>query len=105
MPQTTRSILSADLVSDEPELTIDDVCAACGLTREEIAGYVSEGLAPAQGPAVQWRFSRLTLIRLRRARRLERDLGLNPAGVALALDLMAQIERLQRRLARYEQEI
>ena len=104
MPQTTRSILSADVVSDEPELTIEDVCAACGLSRQEIADYVAEGIAPAQGAAVEWRFSRLSVIRLRRARRLERDLGLNLAGVALALDLMARIEDLQTRLARYEAE-
>ena len=105
MPDTTRSNLSGDLVSDDPELTLEDVCTACGLSREQIASYVAEGIAEPQGPAVQWRFSRLTIIALRRASRLERDLGLNPAGVALALDLMAKIENLQRRLARYQQEM
>jgi len=104
MAQTPRSPSPVNVISDAPELSLDDVCAACGLTREEITAYIEQGLAEPQGPAVAWRFSRLTVVRLRRARRLERDLGLNPAGAALALDLMAQIERLQRRLALFEDE-
>jgi chaperone modulatory protein CbpM len=104
MPENNRSIVAGDVVTDEPELTIEDVCAACGMTREEIAAYVAEGLAEAKGPVVEWRFSRLTVLTFRRAARLKRDLGLNPPGVALALELMDRIEELQRRLARYETE-
>ncbi len=104
MPRSPRSTPAADIISDEPELSLDDVCAACGLTHEQIGTYVTEGIAEARGPAIEWRFSRLTVVRLSRARRLERDLGLNPAGAALALDLMAEIERLQRRLALFEDE-
>ncbi len=104
MPDTTRSTTPADVISDEPELTLDEVSAACGLTREEIAAFVSEGIAEPRGPAVAWRFSRLTIVQLRKAQRLQHDLGLNPAGVALAFDLMAEIDRLQRRLALFEEE-
>lgn len=104
MPQSPRSAPPVDVISDEPELNLDEACAACGLTREEISTYVAEGIAETRGPVAAWRFSRLTVVRLSRARRLERDLGLNPAGALLALDLMAEIERLQRRLALFEDE-
>jgi len=104
MPRSPQSMPPVDVISDEPELSLDEACAACGLTREEIGAYVAEGIAEARGPVVEWRFSRLTVVRLSRARRLERDLGLNPAGALLALDLMAEIERLQRRLALFEDE-
>lgn len=104
MPRSPQSTPPVDVISDEPELSLDDVCSACGLTRDEIGAYVAEGIAEARGPTAAWRFSRLTVVRLSRARRLERDLGLNPAGALLALDLMAQIERLQHRLALFEDE-
>lgn len=104
MPRSPQSTPPVDIISDEPELSLDQTCAACGLTREEITTYVAEGIGEARGPVAAWRFSRLTVVRLSRARRLERDLGLNPAGALLALDLMAKIERLQRRLALFEGE-
>ena len=40
--------------------------------------------------------------RIARALRLRRDLGLNYAGALLACDLLDRIERLERRLRRYE---
>ena len=48
--------------------------------------------------AVEWRFSGTALRRTRLALRLERDLELNLAGVALALDLMEEVERLRQAL-------
>jgi hypothetical protein len=40
--------------------------------------------------------------RLARAARLRRDLGLNWAGAVLACELLARIDELEERLARYE---
>ena len=45
-----------------------------------------------------WRFSGTTLPQVARALRLQRDLELNPAGVAFALDLLSEIEDLRKRL-------
>jgi MerR family transcriptional regulator, heat shock protein HspR len=42
--------------------------------------------------------------RIRKANRLERDLGINLAGVEVVLRLTQQIADLQRRIARYEPE-
>jgi hypothetical protein len=41
--------------------------------------------------------------RLARAARLRRDLALSYAGAILACDLLARIDELEERLARYEQ--
>ena len=103
MPDTAPLIPSADLVSDAPELTLEDICNACGISHEEIATYVAEGVVDPHGSqSVHWRFSRLSVVRVQRARRLEHDLGLNAAGAALAMQLIAEIEALRTRLARYE---
>lgn len=103
MPRKAQSIHSGTVVTDEAELTLDDLCAACGLSREKIVTYVAEGIIePAGTEVVQWRFSQTTLVRLHRVKRLEQDLGLNEAGTALAFDLLSQIEVLKRKLARLE---
>lgn len=105
MPDEAQSTQSGDVVTDKPELTLDDLCSACGVPLEKISAYVAEGIIEPHGSEHEhWRFSQLSLITVRRASRLERDLGLNTAGVALAIDLMAQIEMLKRRLAHFEQD-
>jgi len=92
-----------DLVTDELEFSLEDLCKSCAVTQTEITTYVEEGIIKAEGvePA-KWRFSRVNLMEVRRAKRLTRDLGLNPAGVALALDLTARIEDLKRQLSYYK---
>ncbi len=56
-----------------------------------------------QQQQTQWRFSGSALQRARTAMRLQRDLGINLAGVALAMDLLDEIEELRGRLRRQNQ--
>jgi chaperone modulatory protein CbpM len=56
---------------------------------------VIEPLTPG-GP--QWRFASTTIVRIEKARRLQRDLGVNLPGIALALQLLDRIEALEARL-------
>jgi len=67
-----------------------------------IVTLVQEGVLEPQGgdsPA-EWRFEGVALRRACRAVRLVRDLDLNPPGVALALQLLDEIERLEAALGR-----
>ena len=106
MPDRVHSTQSGDLITEVPERTLKDLCSACGLSTEKIEAYVAEGIIEPHGSGrEQWRFSHISVIKVRKAKRLERDLGLNTAGVALALDLMTQIETLKGRLARFEWEV
>lgn len=43
-------------------------------------------------------FTTLSIVRVAKARRLERDLGLNLPGVALALDLLDQLDEMRSHL-------
>ncbi len=58
--------------------------------------HVAEG-DPREGP---WRPE--AAAQLARADRLRRDLALNIQGAVLAAELLVRIERLERRLGRYE---
>ena len=95
------------IIAGGDELGIDELASLCNMPRQSIIAYVTEGIIEVQGgrgaEPGQWRFSRLTMLRLRRACRLEHDLGLNPPGIALALELLERIGQLQSRLARLEQ--
>ena len=99
-----KSSLTGEVLEDEIELSLGDLCAACALTSERIIELVEEGVIdPVRGGPGQWRFRSVSIRRLRRAERLERDLGVNAAGAALALDLIEELERLRARLRRLEE--
>jgi chaperone modulatory protein CbpM len=90
----------AGIVPEEPsELTLAEVCRACAVQIEFIVELVEEGvLAPVGQEPQLWRFTYAHLCRVRVASRLQRDLGVNSAGAALALDLLDAIEALRARL-------
>lgn len=88
------------LVSEEAtELTLAEVSRACSVRTEFVVELVQEGaLAPAGQEPERWRFTSTHLRRVAVASRLERDLGVNLAGAALALELLDEIEALRERL-------
>ncbi len=95
-PQTGGLILE-----EQTGLTLTDVSRACAAQAQLIIELVDEGvLAPAAGDAPEhWRFSGVHMRRATVALRLQRDLGINPAGAALALQLLDEIETLRARLS------
>lgn len=96
-----RQALRGSVVEDDVELTLVELGRACRATREQIEVWVVEGVVRPRGESPeQWRFGGAALARVRTASRLERELELNPPGVALALDLLERIARLEERLQR-----
>jgi chaperone modulatory protein CbpM len=91
--------LSGSIVEESALLTAKDLSRICAVDERHIRELVDEGvLTVIEIDAAEWRFSGAALRRTRLALRLERDLELNLAGVALALDLMEELERLRREL-------
>lgn len=92
------------IIDEETELSLNELCKACSSSAEWIIELVEEGaLEPIGYQQTQWRFSGNNLQRAYTAMRLQRDLGLNLAGIALALDLLEKIETLESRLGQFEQ--
>jgi chaperone modulatory protein CbpM len=90
--------LPSSLMDDEVELTLTDLSRMCAVEERHIIEYVEEGVLSAVEVQQTWRFGGTALRRARLALRLERDLELNLAGVALALELMDEIDRLRREI-------
>jgi len=98
-----QEIVTGILLDEQTELSLNDLCQACSSSAEWIIELVEEGiLEPISYQQTQWRFTGNTLQRARAAIRLQRDLGINLAGIALTLDLLDEIEALQARLCHYE---
>src|SRR5664280_3394700 len=101
MDDTRSAALRGTIVDDELTLTTIELCRACNASESHVALWVSEGvLQPSGGSQGDWRFAGSSLKRTRVAVHLTRDLELNAAGVALALDLLDRIEALEARLRR-----
>jgi len=95
--------LTGIVLDEQAELTLSDLCRACCQHAEWIVQLVEEGiLEPAGRNPAQWRFSGTSLQKAHIAMRLQRDLEINLAGVALALDLMDEIESLRAVVCRLE---
>jgi chaperone modulatory protein CbpM len=54
------------------------------------------------GEPAEWRFVGVSLHRVRITRNLQRDLGVNTPGAALALELLEELEELRTQLRRLE---
>jgi chaperone modulatory protein CbpM len=84
-------------------LSLAELSRCCEVSAEKILFWVSEGvLEPSGGRERDWRFDSADLERARCALRLERDLGLNAAGIALTLQLLDESRRLQARVSLLE---
>jgi chaperone modulatory protein CbpM len=87
------------VVEEEVRLTLVELCQACHVPEQEIRAWVIEGVLDPQGDTPdEWRFTGSSLRRALVALRLSRDLELNLAGIALALDLLDEINALRSRL-------
>lgn len=92
-----------EILDETTELTLSDLCDACNLHADWVLDLVSYGvIEPLNKNEMHWRFSGVSLIRVKKAQRLERDLGINISGIALAIDLIDEVESLRMRVQRYE---
>jgi len=97
--------LTATLVDDDTPMTLAELARACRAAEEQVQGWVVEGVLQPIGPSSldrppEWRFASASLKRARLAVTLTRELEINAPGVALALDLMDEIEALKASLRR-----
>jgi chaperone modulatory protein CbpM len=95
----TTTYLQGQVVDESVEFTLVELSRASGASEDELRLWVSEGVFEPKGEQPQeWRFSGAALRRVRTAQRLARDLQINPPGVALALDLLDEIDALRARV-------
>ena len=98
-----QSILTGIIVEENTIFTLGELSRACGKPAEWILALVEEGIIePVSGDQTHWKFHSYCLRRVRIAQRLESDLGLNLAGIALAVELLEEVKGLRNRIAIFE---
>ncbi len=104
--------VSGVVVEAHAPLSVEQLLRACAVELAFVVELVEEGVLELQQPepgAAQpqtvlsqapetWYFSVDCVQRLRTARRLQRDLHINVAGVAVILDLLDQVRSLEAKL-------
>jgi chaperone modulatory protein CbpM len=104
-PARGAGALRGIILDEQSVLTLTELSHACSVQTGYIIELVDEGLLtpdivaeenePRQNEPQHWRFSGTQMRRARVAMRLQSDLGINLAGVALALQLLDEIENLR----------
>ncbi|HYW91612.1 MAG TPA: chaperone modulator CbpM [Gammaproteobacteria bacterium] len=96
-PQDPGTVVPPD---QERPLAMAELCRLCEVHADLVIEMMTEGLLeplPRSG-AEAWLFPPWAAARVNTALRLQRDLGVNLAGAALALDLLDEVQALRRRL-------
>jgi len=87
------------MIDTDTGLTLSQLCRLCAVHADYVIELVEEGVIQPSGDEVtQWNFPGLCIQRTRKARRLQADLGINLAGVAVILELLDEVDSLRHRL-------
>ena len=93
----TGKTLVGEVLEEGDLVSLADLCRSCTVEIRTITTLVSEGILDPMGRDVEhWQFTVSSLRRVKTVIHLQRDLGVNLAGAALALDLLDRIAELER---------
>jgi chaperone modulatory protein CbpM len=99
----TNSSLRVDILDDDFEFSLADLCRCSCVQAETIIEMVEEGMLTPTGVApAEWRFTGTALERVVITLNLQHDLHVNLAGAALALDLLEEIKMLRSQLSQFD---
>lgn len=93
--------LRGQLIGEDTLISVDELCRHCTVEVEEVITFVQEGIVDPADDVVRperagsWEFHISSVRRIRTAVHLQRDLGVNLAGAALALELLDRIAELE----------
>ena len=93
--------MSGTIFDEATEITIVELCEVCSVDRKKIDELIDEGiLEPTNSGPARRRLPYNSVRRTHTVIHLQRDLGVNLAGAALALELLERIDVLRTQLRR-----
>jgi chaperone modulatory protein CbpM len=89
--------LTGEVLDESDLVSLADLCRSCTVETTTITTLVAEGILDPTGEDIDhWRFTIGSLRRVKTVIHLQRDLGVNLAGAALALELLDRIAEMER---------
>jgi len=102
--KSSPTTITSEIIDKSATCTLEELCRSNHVEAQWIMELVEHGvIEPVGQVSTEWQFASLSLVRVAKAKRLSQDLELNPAGVALVIDLLDEIEELRARLQSLEQ--
>lgn len=103
--QDTR--ITVSLADQELEFSFREFCERGEVHAEFVVKLVNYGvISPVRDcPKSEWCFDLPALQRLRKAQRLQRDLKMNLPGLAMSLELLDDVNRLEREVQQLRQQL
>ena len=96
-----ETILDGILVEEIEYISLTQLCRSCTVELDMVSMLVDEGVLEPRGDSTeQWQFGVGSRRRVKAVLHLQRDLGVNLAGAALAIELLDQIAELKRLMGR-----
>lgn len=102
------TVITVELEESAGRFTLREICERGQCHAEFVIKLVSYGvLTPVEErrSARDWAFDSTALLRLRKAQRLQRDLNMNLPGLAMALDLLDEVEGMRREIDRLNHQL
>lgn len=94
-----KGLQTGMLVDKTVTFNLQEMCEICHTQETDIIEMVNFGILDPRGNSTRtWKFSPQELQRFRKAARLQHDLELDLAGIALALDLLEKIDAMQTQM-------
>lgn len=91
-----QTLSTVELLDERDALSLEELCRASAAPTPFIVELVEEGVLQAHADSGgNWHFGGTQLARVRVAHRLHRDLEVNLAGIALALQLLDELAQWQ----------
>ena len=95
----TKQIIIGVLIEEHSTLSFEEVCHRYNIPKELLIEMIEYGLFSSPSPTIENTQLKLKdLHRLESAFRLHKDLDINLPGVAVALDLLEELQQLRTEL-------
>jgi chaperone modulatory protein CbpM len=103
---TTVVIDQQQLYEADVWFDLSELCERCALQKAQVIELVGLGLIMPQTLASErWQFQAAAVLTLRKAVRLRYELDLDWQGVALAMELMAEVRQLRQQVTSLERQL
>jgi chaperone modulatory protein CbpM len=102
MNESRTAWLECLIVEEQVEFTLPELCRVSGASEVQLIEWIEQGAIESKciSEDDDPHFDGVSLRRARKARHFAQDLEINAAGIALALDLLDEIEALRAQYSR-----
>ncbi len=99
MSEQDMNAIAGIIFDETTKITVVELCEVCAIDQQAIDEMIAEGILEPTD-STQGYFPYSSVHRTRTVIHLQRDLGVNLAGAALALELLEHIDNLHTQLRR-----